>query len=168
MQLKQIDKDRYRSHFNVVIVFAVAVFSALGVGISALLIRWFGVVGGDNFYWNLTGVAIAAVISVLTLRVLKSTPYFYELAYIWDLKQELNLINRKHQKLKAAVAANDPDAIVVMLYNLTGSRQLWLLDDNVINLQELELELIQLEHQIKNLGLQVSTDQYNRNLLQKF
>lgn len=168
MQLKQIDKDRYRSHFNVVIVFAVAVFSALGVGFSALLIRFFGEAGGDNFYLNLLGVATAAVLSVLTLRALKSTSYFYELAYIWDLKQELNLINRKHLKLKAAVAANDPDAITIMLYNLTGSRQLWLLDDNVLNLQELELELIQLEHQIKNLGLQISAEQYNRNLLQKF
>lgn len=168
MQLKQIDKDRYRSHFNVVIVFAVAVFSALGVGFSALLIRWFGVAGGDNFYLNLLGVATAALLSVLTLRALKSTAYFYELAYIWDLKQELNLINRKQLKLKAAVAANDPDAITIMLYNLTGSRQLWLLDDNVLNLQELELELIQLEHQIKNLGLQISAEQYNRNLLQKF
>lgn len=168
MQLKQIDKDRYRSHFNVVIVFAVAVFSTLGVGFSALLIRWFGVAGGDNFYLNLLGVATAAMLSVLTLRTLKSTAYFYELAYIWDLKQELNLINRKQLKIKAAVAANDPDAITIMLYNLTGSRQLWLLDDNVLNLQELELELIQLEHQIKNLGLQISAEQYNRNLLQKF
>ncbi len=168
MQLKQIDKDRYRSHFNVVIVFAVAVFSALGVGFSALLIHFFGVSGGDNFYLNLLGVASAAVLSVITLRALKPTAYFYELAYIWDLKQELNLINRKHAKIKSAVAANDPDAIIVMLYNLTGSRQLWLLDDNVINLHELELELIQLEHQIKNLGLQISTEQYSRNLLQKF
>lgn len=168
MQLREIDKDRYRSHFNVVIVFAVAVFSALGVGFSTLLIHLFSEAGADNFYLNLTGVSIAGLLSALTLRLLKPTDYFRELAYIWDLKHELNLINRRQQALKKGVQANDPDALVVMLYNLCGSRQLWLLDDNVLNLQELELELIQLEHQIKSLGLQISADQYHRGLLARF
>lgn len=168
MQLRDIDKDRYRSHFNVVIVFAVGVFSALGVGISSLLIYLFSEAGADNFYYNLAGVTIAGLISAFTLRLLKPTSYFRELAYIWDLKHELNLINRRQQQIKKAAAANDPDALVVMLYNLNGSRQLWLLDDNVLNLQELELELIQLEHQIKSLGLQISADQYHRTLLGKF
>ena len=54
MQLIEIDKNTYRSHLNTVIVAAVAVFSALGVSISALLIHWFGAAQGQNFYLELT------------------------------------------------------------------------------------------------------------------
>ncbi|TXH96406.1 MAG: DUF3087 family protein [Rheinheimera sp.] len=168
MQLTDIDKNTYRSHLNVVIVCAVAVFSALGVGISAALVYWFGAEQGQNFYLNLLGVCTGGAISAWCLNRLKSTRYFYEVAYVWDLKQELNLINRKLASLKKAVAAQDPDAMLVMLYNLQGSKQLWQLDDNLLNLQELELELIQLEHKIRACGLMLDASQYHRRLLDKF
>lgn len=58
--------------------------------------------------------------------------------------------------------------MLVMLYNLQGSKQLWQLDDNLLNLQELELELIQLEHKIRACGLMLDASQYHRRLLDKF
>ncbi len=63
---------------------------------------------------------------------------------------------------------DNPDAILVMLFNYHGSRQLWLLDDNVLNLQELEVQLQQLEQQIQQLGLTVTIADYHRALLDKF
>ena len=42
MQLKEINKDTYRSHLNVIIVLAIAFFAAVGVGISSLLVFYFG------------------------------------------------------------------------------------------------------------------------------
>ncbi len=168
MQLVDIDKNTYRSHLNVVIVAAVAVFSALGVGISALLVYWFGAAQGQNYYLNLLGVSIGACIAAWCLHRLKNTAYFYEVAYVWDLKQELNLINRKLTVLKKAVEAQDPAAMTIMLYNLQGSKQLWQLDDNILNLQELELELIQLEHKIRACGLTLDANQYQRSMLDNF
>ncbi len=168
MQLVDIDKNTYRSHLNVVIVAAVAVFSALGVGISALLVYWFGAEQGQNFYLNLLGVSIGGGIAAWCLHRLKNTAYFYEVAYVWDLKQELNLINRKLTVLKKAVDAQDPAAMTIMLYNLQGSKQLWQLDDNILNLQELELELIQLEHKIRASGLTLDANQYQRTMLDNF
>ncbi len=168
MQLVDIDKNTYRSHLNVVIVAAVAIFSALGVGISAMLVYWFGAAQGQNFYLNLLGVSIGGAIAAWCLHRLKRTRYFYEVAYVWDLKKELNLIHRKLAGLKKAMDANDADAMTVMLYNLQGSKQLWQLDDNILNLQELELELIQLEHKIRACGLTLDANQYHRSLLEKF
>lgn len=168
MQLVDIDKNTYRSHLNVVIVAAVAIFSALGVGISAMLVYWFGAAQGQNFYLNLLGVSTGGAIAAWCLHRLKRTRYFYEVAYVWDLKQELNLIQRKLAGLKKAIDANDADAMTVMLYNLQGSKQLWQLDDNILNLQELELELIQLEHRIRACGLTLDASQYHRSLLDKF
>lgn len=168
MQLIEIDKARYRRHLNITITIAVIAFASLGIGFSSLLIHWFGAAPGENFWLNLLGVAIAAALVGKTLQQFKGLPWFYEIAYVWQLKQELNLINRRQQSLQAAVKANDQTAIIVMLFNYHGSRQLWLLDDNVLNLQELETKLYQLQQQIQQLGLAVSVTDYHRALLDKF
>jgi hypothetical protein len=168
MQLKDINKDTYRSHLNVIIVLAIAFFAAVGVGLSSVLVFYFGSVAGDNFFLNLLGVSIGGAIAAFCLHKLKSSAYFYEVAYVWDLKHELNLINRRLSQLKRAANDGNVEAIIVLLYNFHGSRQLWQLDDNVLNLQELELELIQLEDKIRQLGLKLEPNQYQRQLLTKF
>lgn len=168
MQLIEIDKARYRRHLNITITIAVIAFASLGIGFSSLFIHWFGAAPGENFWLNLLGVAIAAVLVGKTLQQLKGRPWFYEIAYVWQLKQELNQINRRLPSLQAAVTADNQDAILVMLFNYHGSRQLWLLDDNVLNLQELEVQLQQLEQQIQRLGLTVRIADYHRALLNKF
>jgi len=168
MQLIEVDKARYRRHLNITITAAVIAFASLGVGLSTLLIHWFGTAPGENFWLNLLGVAIAAVLVGKTLQQLKSRPWFYEIAYVWQLKQELNQINRRLRAIQAAVKADHQDAIIVMLFNYHGSRQLWLLDDNVLNLQELEVQLQQLQQQIQRLDLTVKLTDYHRALLDKF
>jgi len=168
MQLKDINKDTYRSHLNVIIVSAIAFFAAVGVGISSVLVFYFGSAAGDNFFLNLLGVSIGGAIAAFCLNRLKTSVYFYEVAYVWDLKHELNLINRRLSTLKRAANEGNVDAIIIMLYNYHGSRQLWQLDDNVLNLQELELELIQLEDKIRQLGLKLEANHYQRTLLMKF
>ncbi len=168
MQLKEINKDTYRSHLNVIIVLAIAFFAAVGVGISSIFVFYFGDAAGDNFFLNLLGVSIGGAIAAFCLHRLKASLYFYEVAYVWDLKHELNLINRRLSTLKRAANDGNVDAILILLYNYHGSRQLWQLDDNVLNLQELELELIQLEDKIRQLGLTLEPNQYERALLSKF
>jgi hypothetical protein len=168
MQLKDINKDTYRSHLNVIIVLAIAFFAAVGVGISSILVFYLGSADGDNFFLNLLGVSIGGAIAAFCLHKLKNSAYFYEVAYVWDLKHELNLINRRLSQLKRAANDGHVDAIIILLYNFHGSRQLWQLDDNVLNLQELELELIQLEDKIRQLGLKLEPNQYQRQLLTKF
>jgi hypothetical protein len=168
MQLIDINKDTYRSHLNVIILLAIAFFAAAGVGISSIFVFYFGSAAGDNFFLNLLGVSIGGAIAAFCLHRLKSSLYFYEVAYVWDLKHELNLINRRLSTLKRAADDGNVDAIIILLYNFHGSRQLWQLDDNVLNLQELELELIQLEDKIHKLGLKLDPNQYQRTLLTKF
>lgn len=168
MQLIEIDKARYRRHLNIVITVAVVSFAMLGVGLSSILIHFFGNAPGENFWLNLTGVAIAAILVGHTLQRLKQHPWFTEIAYVWQLKHELNLINRRLRPLQAAVKANNKNAMIVMLFNYQGSRQLWRLDDNTLNLQELETELAQLELQIQRLEISVSVTDYHRSLLDDF
>lgn len=168
MQLRQINKQQYRSHLNVIMISSIALFSAMGVGFSTILIYFFGKAPGENFYLNLTGVATAGLIAAVVLKKLKHTRYFDEVAYVWDLKYELNLIHRKFRQIQKAAAQNDHTAAICMLYHYEGSRQLWLLDDNVLNLQELETEFSQFEQKIRQAGLNVSASDYRRHMLEHF
>ncbi len=168
MQLRHIDKLRYRSHLNAIIVCSIAAFCALGVGFSALLIEVIGNPPGENFLLNLVGVGTAGVIAFWVLKSLKHTDYFREVAYVWDLKYELNLIHRKFAKIQKAAASLDRSAIICLLFHYEGSRQLWLLDDNVLNLQELEVEQLQFDSKIRHAGIDASAQQYSRELLEQF
>lgn len=168
MQLHQIDKLRYRSHLNVIIVCSIATFAAAGVGLSTLLIALVGNPPGENFMLNLLGVGTAGLIAFLVLKKLKHTDYFREVSYVWDLKYELNLIHRKFTKIQKAAASLDHSAIICLMFHYEGSRQLWLLDDNVLNLQELELEQLQFDSKVRHAGIEASAAQYRRELLEQF
>lgn len=165
MQLQQIDKTRYRKHLNRVIAAIIVVLMALGVGSSTLLIALFGELGGSNFTLNVVGVAFAAIVVGVVLRRVKSHPYMHEVAYVWDLKQELNRIYRKNAKVKAAAETNDLNALIIMNFNLKASAQLYELDDNDLTLSELRLEIKALDNKLADLNLTISTDDYRRELL---
>lgn len=168
MQLIPIDKRRYRSHLNVIIVCSIIAFATLGVGLSSLLIAVVGNPPGENFLLNLIGVGTAGFLALVVLKKLKTTEYFREVSYVWDLKYELNLIHRKFQNVKKAAAALDHSAIICLMFHYEGSRQLWLLDDNVLNLQELETEQLQFDSKVRHAGIDASPSQYCRDLLEQF
>lgn len=168
MQLKAIDKQRYRRHLNRILIISVAAFSAAGVGLSALLIHWFGGPTGSNTHLNIIGVGTAALMAALCLAKLKTTPYFHEVAYIWDLKYELNLINRKLEQIRYAARQGDLNAMLCLLFHYEGSRQLWLMDDNTLNLAELEAEQLQFNQGLAQAQIQLQVSAYQRDLLEAF
>ena len=91
-----------------------------------------------------------------------------EVFYVWQLKQQLNKINRKIMGLDKAAAQDNIDALIILNYSYQGSMQLWQLDDNTITLDVLNLKMVKLNQQITDLNLTISSDDYNQSLLQKF
>ena len=165
MQLQTIDKATYRKHLNRVIAVVIVALMALGLGCSTLLIVMFGELGGSNFVLNLIGVVVAASLVGLGLRRYSSHPYMREVMYVWKLKQELNRIYRKHSKVKAAAEENNINALTIMKFNLEGSYQVYKLDDNDLTLTELKAQIEALDNKIASLGLTISADDYNQELL---
>jgi len=165
MQLQSIDKSTYRKHLNRVIVAIVIILFISALGSSTLLIQLVGDPGGSNFVLNVIGVVIAAGIIGFLFYHYNEHPYLYEVMYVWRLKQELNRIYRKTAKLTLSVENNNPDALVIKYYSLKGSEQLYELDDNDLTLNELRIEIKALDRKIDALGLNISTDDYHKNLL---
>jgi DUF3087 family protein len=165
MPLQSIDKTTYRKRLNRVIVVIVIILLVSTLGSSTILIELFGEPGGSNFTLNLIGLGVGASIIGLLIYRYNRHPYLYEVMYVWRLKQELNRIYRKTAKLKLAVEENNPNALVIMNFNLRGSEQLYELDDNDLTLSELKIEINNFDTKVQALGLSISTDDYHKGLL---
>jgi len=165
MPLQSIDKTTYRKRLNRVIVAIIIILLVFTLGSSTLLIKLLGEPGGSNFILNLIGLGIGASIIGFLFYRYNHHPYLYEVMYVWRLKQELNRIYRKTAKLKLAVEENNPDALIIMNFSLKGSEQLYELDDNDLTLSDLRVEIKAFDNKVEALGLNISTDDYHKGLL---
>jgi len=168
MKLKEIDKSRYRKHLKVIFVSIVAALMATALLVSTLIIQLFSTPGASHFWFNLMGVAIAAVMVIFVLKKLRQHPYMLEVVYVWDLKQMLNRIYRKQRKIEPKVEENNRDAMIIMNFQYCGSRQLYELDDNTITMENLIFKLKALEGRMQESGLNTSTDEFTPDLLDQF
>lgn len=168
MQLKTIDKQLYRSRLNIVIVACIASLTVSSLAIAQILIQLFPSESGSNFHWNLLGVVISAIGLVMVLLKLKTHPKMEEVAYVWDLKQALNLIYRKNRKLLAAAKQGNADAMLALQFSYDGSRQLWQLDDNTITMSSLNEAQAQLDRWVEEYGVTLDVSTYHSGLLKAF
>ena len=168
MQLKEINKARYRSHLNKVIVASILTLIAGSLGIAQLLIALFPSESGSHFHWNLTGVVVTCLVIGSILKKYKNHEFMYEVSYVWELKKQLNYITRKMQKLKKAVEEGDVVAMQIINYSYAGSRQLWQLDDNTITMEELSIWQAELDAKAREFNVELTPEKYDPNSLKSY
>ena len=168
MQLREIEKTRYRKHLRVVFVGIAAALMIIAVASSTLFIYLFSRPEVSHFLHNLAGVVAAAAVVFFVLHRVRSHPYMSDVVYVWDLKQQLNRIHRKLRYIEAAVENNDHDAMIIMNFMYRGSRQLYELDDNTITMDGLISKISILDQRMENAGLSLSTVSYNSAMLSRF
>lgn len=168
MHLENIDKARYHRHLRLTFTGIAIALAVLALAISSFLIAVFSSPGASNFWFNLVGVAFAAVIVVVILSRLRHHPFLTEVAYVWDLKQLLNRIYRKQRKIEQFADQGDVEAMKVLNFQYRGSKQLYELDDNTITIDGLMLKLRRLEDRMREAGVDISTDNFDPQWLDKF
>jgi len=156
MPLKKIDKTLYRNHLRVVFAGMALALMIISVATSAL------------FIYLLSSPDFAAIIVFVVLNKIRHHSYMYEVVYVWDLKQQLNRINRKLRKIEVAVESNDNDAMVIMNFMYRGSKQLYELDDNTITMESLISKINVLDQRMQDSGLNLSTSAYDPAMLDQF
>ena len=168
MQLREIDKDRYRKHLRLVFVGMVLALIIIALSSSAVLIRLFSTPEASHFSLNLAGVVIAAFCVGFILTRLRQHPFMSEVVYVWDLKQQLNRIYRKQRKIEPADEAGEHDAMIIINYLYRGSKQLYLLDDNTITMEDLAIKMQAHDTRMEAAGLSLSTDAYDPSMLDQY
>ena len=168
MQLKEIDKDRYRKHYKIVFAGIAFVLLIIAPVASALIISLFPNPEGSYLFHNAVGVITGIAIITFLLNKFRQHPFMYEVMYVWDLKQQLNKIHRKQRKIEAAVEENDKDAMIIMNFMFHASKQLYELDDNTITMDDLLIKMQVHDQRMEAAGLSSSTDEYNPAMLDRF
>lgn len=168
MQLENINKQRYRKHFNIVIVAEIIALASLSLAISQSAIYLFTDREGTHFWLNVAGVAIALLLIGSVLNRYKSHDFMTEVYYVWRLKQQINYIHRKTQKINQAVEQDDVNAILIMAFYYKACRQLYELDDNTITLSSLTQKSNELERKIESLSLSIDINDYQQDMLKSY
>ena len=168
MQLREIDKTRYRKHLRMVFAGIVAVLLIVTLAASTLFIYFFSSPEASHFFHNLAGVVAAAAVVIFVLNKLRQHPFMSEVVYVWDLKQQLNRVYRKQHKIEALVEDNDHDAMIIMSFMYRGSKQLYQLDDNTITMEGLLGKIRVLDKRMEAAGLSLSTESYYPAMLDRF
>ena len=189
MKLKDIDKAVYRKHLNIIIVGFIASLLTLALVYGQALIMLFAdsaqllatpanVTTGElvneatgtesNFSYNFMGVLLALLTCVFALH--RFSAFFSEVYYVWQVKQQQNLIYRKLKKIKVAAEADDVNvnALIILNFYYASLKQVYLLDDNTLTMSKLNTDINELNSQLENLNLTLSTDQFEPSMLADF
>ena len=191
MKLKDIDKAVYRKHLNIIIVGFIASLLTLALVYGQALIMLFAdsaqllanpanVITGElvneatgtesNFSYNFMGVLLALLTCVFALHRLRFSAFFSEVYYVCQVKQQQNLIYRKLKKIKVAAEADDVNvnALIILNFYYASLKQVYLLDDNTLTMSKLNTDINELNSQLENLNLTLSTDQFEPSMLADF
>lgn len=168
MQLREINKIRYRKHLRM--VFAGIAFALLiaAPATSAAIISLFSNPEASYLFHNMAGLVITVATLLFVLNKFRHHPYMTEVVYVWDLKQQINKIHRKQRKIEAEIENNDKDAIIIINFMHRGSKQLYELDDNTITMEDLMRKIQIHDKRMEAAGLSLLTDSYNPAMLARF
>ncbi|MFT6249206.1 MAG: hypothetical protein ACJAZQ_002420 [Cognaticolwellia sp.] len=168
MQLMNIDKARYRKHLNIVIVGFIATLLVLALIFGQLLILSFGQEQVNNFRYNLLGVALSLLACMAALHTLKTSDFFKEIYYVWQVKQIQNLIYRKVKKVKKAAKNLEPNALIILSFYYQSQKQVYQLDDNTLTIAKVNKEIADLQEIITDNNLTISAEQFEKKLITSF
>lgn len=168
MQLMNIDKALYRKNLNIVIVGFIATLLVLALIFGQLLIMGFAQEGVTNFKYNLLGVILSLLACMAILHTLKTSDFFKEIYYVWQVKQLQNLIYRKLKTIKAAAKELEQDALIILTFYYQSQQQVYQLDDNTLTITKVNKELSDLQETIVNKNLDINAEQFNKKLLASY
>lgn len=169
MQLHPIDKALYQHRHKRVVAGLIISLTVLSLAFSTTLISFFGSPeDGSNTALNAAGVLLAVAVLLIVAQKLKHNPYFEEVLYVWRLKQELNQINRRISKIKAAAEQGDINAMIILNYSYKASEHLWNLENNTLVMEELRKWMADLEQLQQKYNVEVSVEDYRRELLNSY
>lgn len=141
-EIRPWNPEEYRAQTRKSSLVVVAIFAALGMGLSSLAVGLFGSPGGDNLLYNLGGVAAGALVTAAILRgYLSRQPWMAAALYGWQLKRSLMGITNIMHCVEQGVAAGDPQAMQLLRFYHLGLTQMYQLDGNSSALSQMVAEI---------------------------
>jgi len=168
VQLRSIDKKRYRDHSKKSTFGAIAILLGGSLLLSSVLIHLVGDVSGSNFNLNLVSIIVMIVLMIIALIKLRHKPFFSEMDYMWRVKFELSHINRKISAVEKLAKNNNAMALDILAYYYQATKQVWQLDDNTISMEEFIVKENKFKQWLADANYVADVNNYSRTELYKF
>lgn len=157
-EIKPQDPATYRQQTRRSTLILTVIFVALAMLLSGLAVMLFGTPGGDNFRFNLGGVAAGVVLTAVLMQLsFRHQPWMAPAIYGWQLKRNLMRVTNVMHHVTAAVEAGDTDAMKLLRFYHLGLTQMHQLDANSSALSQAVREIDQ--HKAKMQALGIDTEQ---------
>jgi len=161
-EIKPFDPETYRQQTRRSTLIIALVFVSLAMVLSSLAVLVFGEPGGDNFRYNVAGVAAGLVVSIVLMRTrFWSQPWMAAAVYGWQLKRSLMRVTNVMHHVTAGVQAGDPAAMKLLRFYHQGVTQMHQLDANSSALSQMVREIDQHTAAMQAQGLEVDQPRLN-------
>ena len=142
-EITPISPEHYRQQTRRSTALVALIFVALAMLLAALSVQLFGEPGGaDNFRWNLLGVALGFVLTVVLVRQqFWHREWMAAAVYGWRLKRSLMRITNVMHHVKAGVVQGDEAAMKLLRFYHLGVTQMHQLDGNSSELSQMVHEI---------------------------
>lgn len=153
-QLADIKPEAYRQQTRKATWIIIATFVAFAMLLSSLLVMFFGETGGDNFRFNMAGVAAGVVITaVLVRQIFSKQAWMAANVYGWRLKRSLMSVTNVMHNVTDEVAADNPAAMKLLRFYHLGLIQMHQLDGNTSEISQIIYEADAHKQRMQELGI---------------
>ncbi|MFY1020542.1 DUF3087 domain-containing protein [Ectopseudomonas khazarica] len=142
-EITPISPEHYRQQTRRSTALVALIFVALAMLLATLSVQLFGEPGAaDNFRWNLLGVALGFVLTVVLVRQqFWHREWMAAAVYGWRLKRSLMRITNVMHHVRAGVAQGDETAMKLLRFYHLGVTQMHQLDGNSSELSQMVHEI---------------------------
>lgn len=157
--IRHMDPEQYRQETRKSTLVVAVCFAVLAMSFSALAVALFGTPAGDNFRWNLAGVILGLIVTIMLVRTIFWTqPWMDSAAYGWRLKRSLMRITNIMHHVETGVTTRSPEAMKLLRFYHLGQIEMHRLDGNTQALSDMNEEVAR--HQKAMLAQGLDADQY--------
>lgn len=158
-EIKHLDPQVYRQQTRKSTLVVVVIFAVLAMALSALAVAMFGSPEGSNFRWNLGGVLLGLVATIMLVRsVFWHQNWMQPAVYGWQLKRSLMNITNVMHRVEAGVQEGSPEAMKLLRFYHLGQLEMHRLDGHSLAADDLSGQMEKHRQAMLEQGL--SIDQY--------
>ena len=128
-EIRHLDPQLYRQQTRKSTLVVLVIFAVLAMSLSALVVALFGSPEGSNFRWNLAGVLLGLIATIMLVRSLFWHQNWMQPAvYGWQLKRSLMSVTNVMHQVEAGVQAGSPEAMKLLRFYHLGQAEMHRLD----------------------------------------
>lgn len=166
-EIRALDPAQYRRETRRVAFFMMGCFVIQAMLFATLSVQLLGTPGADNFRFNLAGVIVGVVSTVLLVRFqFWNKPWMASAVYGWALKRHLMRLTNVMHHIKAGVAQEDTHALHALRFYHLGLIQMCQLDNNPTGVSHLVHEIDQHKERMEALGLSSEQITWNESWIE--